>query len=122
MGESGRLRTKKIAVWVSADELRFIQDAARHLGISISDYIRRQALDGLIINYQVRGLREVTKELSAIGSNINQITRHANAIGSIPPSDFHELKELYDQLFDLYVSFAAGDIGKTARAAGRRGG
>ena len=64
--------------------------------LSISEYLRRCALDKNIV--AVNGLDDVAKELRAIGNNLNQITRAVNS-GYIQAVNLQETEEVLGQLW-----------------------
>ena len=64
--------------------------------LSISEYLRRCALDKNIV--AVNGLDDVARELRAIGNNLNQITRAVNA-GYIHAVNLQETEEVLGQLW-----------------------
>ena len=64
--------------------------------LSISEYLRRCALDKQIV--AVNGLDDVARELRAIGNNLNQITRAVNS-GYIQAVDLQETEEVLGQLW-----------------------
>ena len=64
--------------------------------LSISEYLRRCALDKKIV--AVNSLDDVARELRAIGNNLNQITRAVNA-GYIHAVNLHETEEVLGQLW-----------------------
>ena len=64
--------------------------------LSISEYLRRCALDKQIV--AVNGLDDVARELRAIGNNLNQITRAVNS-GYVRAVDLQETEEVLGQLW-----------------------
>ena len=64
--------------------------------LSISEYLRRCALDKKIV--AVNGLDDVASELRAIGNNLNQITRAVNT-GYIQAVNLQETEEVLGQLW-----------------------
>ena len=64
--------------------------------LSISEYLRRCALDKKIV--AVNGLDDVARELRAIGNNLNQITRAVNS-GYIQAVNLQETEEVLGQLW-----------------------
>ena len=64
--------------------------------LSISEYLRRCALDNQIV--AVNGLDDVARELRAIGNNLNQITRAVNS-GYVRAVDLQETEEVLGQLW-----------------------
>ena len=65
-------------------------------GLSISEYLRRCALDKKIV--AVNGLDDVARELRAIGNNLNQIARAVNS-GYIQAVNVQETEEVLGQLW-----------------------
>ena len=64
--------------------------------LSISEYLRRCALDKQIV--AVNGLDDLARELRAIGNNLNQITRAVNS-GYIQAVNLQETEEVLGQLW-----------------------
>ena len=64
--------------------------------LSISEYLRRCALDKQIV--AVNGLDDVARELRAIGNNLNQITRAVNS-GYVQAVDLQETEEVLSHLW-----------------------
>ncbi len=64
--------------------------------LSISEYLRRCALDKKIVS--VNGLDDVARELRAIGNNLNQIARAVNS-GYIQAVNLQETEEVLGQLW-----------------------
>ena len=64
--------------------------------LSISEYLRRCALDKQIV--AVNGLDDVARELRAIGNNLNQIARAVNS-GYIQAVNLQETEEVLGQLW-----------------------
>ena len=64
--------------------------------LSISEYLRRCALDKPVI--VMEGVDQIAYELRAIGNNLNQITRSVNS-GYIQAIDLQETEEVLGQLW-----------------------
>ena len=64
--------------------------------LSISEYLRRCALDKQIV--AVNGLDDVARELRAIGNNLNQITRAVNS-GYVQAINLQKTEEVLGQLW-----------------------
>lgn len=65
----------------------FISEAAAQAGLTLSEYIRRQLMDGKVIaKYEIVAdvpeIKRITAELGKIGSNLNQIARYFNSGGN----------------------------------------
>ena len=67
----------------------------------IGAYLRKMAIDGYIISVDTRDIKEMNKLLSAIGRNINPITKRVNAGGPTYQADMEEIRERLDQIWQL---------------------
>lgn len=81
MSEKDRLRNKKLQTRVTEKELQYAKDKASYCNLTMSDYIRKQITDGVIIKYERFDIKELANELNKIGVNINQIAKHINQNG-----------------------------------------
>lgn len=99
MAEKDRLRTKEIRVKVTENELQIAKDKASYCNLTISDYIRKQITDGVVIRYQRFDIKELSYELNKIGININQIARNVNEKGGeYDKKDLEELKQEFENM------------------------
>ena len=92
---------KEIRNWIlkfraTEDEKSIIMKKVEASDMTISEFLRRAALDKPVMN--VSGLDEIARELRAIGNNINQITRAVNT-GYIQAVDLQETEEVLGQLW-----------------------
>lgn len=67
----------------------------------IGAYLRKMAIDGLIIYTDTSNMKEMTQQLHAIGRNINQIVKRVNATSKIYPSEIKEIKEKLNEIWRL---------------------
>jgi len=67
----------------------------------IGAYLRKMAIDGYIIYTDTADIKAFTKELSAIGRNINQIAKRINAGGGAYKADMREIQERLDEIWQL---------------------
>ena len=67
----------------------------------IGAYMRKMAIDGLIIYTDTTNIKEMNKELQAIGKNINQIAKRVNSVSSIYDEDITEIKERLQEVWQL---------------------
>ena len=78
---------------VTAEERALIEQKMAQLHTKrIGAYLRKMAIDGYIIQGDTTDIKEVTRALSAIGRNINQIAKRLNARGPGPPPDTEEVR------------------------------
>ena len=80
------------------DEWNAIESRADAISMKTSEYIRRMALDGKIINADFQSFTPVVNALRIIGGNINQIAKKSNEINSIYADDFKQFQEDYVSL------------------------
>ncbi len=95
-----RKRNVQIKFWVTEEErelikLRMAQIPAQRIGA----YMRKMAINGLIIYTDMTDIKETNKELHSIGVNVNQIARRVNETNSIYKEDIEELKNYMDEIW-----------------------
>ncbi|WP_407717278.1 plasmid mobilization protein [Intestinimonas butyriciproducens] len=84
------------------EEKRLIEEKMAQLQTKrIGAYLRKMAIDGYIIQVDTTDIREMTRALSAIGRNINQIAKRLNAGGPAYQADMEEIRERMDQIWQL---------------------
>jgi hypothetical protein len=75
-------RTLLIAARVRPDELAIIEGRAAEANSPLSDFLREQALRGIVVVRKLRALSAIDRhDLARIGSNLNQIARICNTTG-----------------------------------------
>ena len=87
---------------VTAEERALIEQKMAQLPTQrIGAYLRKMVIDGYIIYTDTADIKAFTAELSAIGRNINQITKKLNAGGPAYQADMDEIRERLDQIWQL---------------------
>ena len=87
---------------VTAEERALIEQKMAQLPTQrIGAYLRKMAIDGYIIYTDTADIKAFTKELSAIGRNINQIAKRVNAGGGTYKADMREIQERLDEIWQL---------------------
>lgn len=87
---------------VTAEERALIEQKMAQLPTQrIGAYLRKMAIDGYIIYTDTADIKAFTKELSAIGRNINQIAKRVNAGGPTYQADMEEILERLEQIWQL---------------------
>ena len=84
--DSGLHKTRKIDFRLDETQYSIIEKNAADAGMSVSDYVRHQAIHGKVaISYpvvaEVADLQRLTNQFAAIGNNLNQIARYFNMGG-----------------------------------------
>ena len=91
-------QVKRKEVIFDINEWNEVESRANVISMKTSEYIRRMALDGKIINADFQSFTPVVNALRIIGGNINQITKKSNEINSIYADDFKKFQEDYASL------------------------
>lgn len=89
MGQVAKLndkdkRSRRIQVQVTPDEKRSLRLRADSLGCSVSDLVRRSAIEGKVVKQNeinIEEVRRVYHELMKQGTNLNQLMYFLNANG-----------------------------------------
>ena len=97
-------RKRKIVIRcpVTEEERRLIEQKMVQIPTKqIGAYLRKMAIDGLIIYTDTSDIKEFTKELQAIGRNVNQIAKRVNSTDSVYKEDIEEIRERLDEIWQL---------------------
>lgn len=87
---------------VTAQERALIEQKMAQLPTQrIGAYLRKMAIDGYIIYTDTANIKEMNKELHAIGRNINQIAKRVNSTSDIYREDIAELRERLGEIWRL---------------------
>lgn len=95
-------RERQLHFRVSDEEYELIRQRMDECGIvSLSAYLRKIAIDGMIINLEIPKLKEISKLLGYNGKNINQIAKKLNSGQGVYVDDFAEIKKRQMEITDL---------------------
>lgn len=84
---------------LSTKEMELIHQKKALTGIrNTSAYLRKMAIDGYIINLDIKQLNEISKLLRIVSNNINQMAKRANETGSIYKTDVADVKKHLDSI------------------------
>ena len=70
----------------------------------MSVYLRKMAIDGMIVNVDTTYLKKSYQEMHKIGVNINQLAKTANTVGAATPQDIDELKGMVKEIWRILRS------------------
>ena len=99
---ANRKRNIQMKFWVTEEEKRLIDKKMQQLPTQrYGAYLRKMAIDGYIIYTDTTDIKEMTKALSAIGRNVNQIAKRLNAGGPAYQADIQERRERLDEIWQL---------------------
>lgn len=90
----------------SEKERQELKRMAKKANMSKSDYIRHCVFNKEIT--VINGLDEFSKQLKAIGNNLNQLTTRAN-MGHFEAINLAETKEQLGNIYDLLTSLCKGE-------------
>ena len=99
---ANRKRNIQLKIWVTEEERKLIEYKMSLVPTrQIGAYLRKMAIDGYIIYTDTANIKEMNKELRAIGRNINQIAKRVNSTGDIYREDIAELRERLGEIWQL---------------------
>ncbi len=61
-------------------------------------YLRKMAVDGYIVQLDMESMKRLTRLLSAVSNNVNQIARRCNETRNLYKEDVDDLKEGYTKI------------------------
>ena len=92
-----RTKPRSIAFRVTEEQHKMINEKAKNSNLSKTDFIIKCCFDKEIII--VNDVRELMKELHAVGRNLNQLTTRAN----MKQLEVVDLKPTYLELVEIYT-------------------
>lgn len=112
--ERHRKRDVPLLFWVSAEEQSLIKRKMAQLGTeNMSAYLRKMAIDGLVLKLELPELRELVSLLRHSCNNLNQLTRRVHETGRVYDADLEDIRRSYDRLWEaaskILTSLAALD-------------
>ena len=88
-----RKREIQVKFWVTPEEKKMIRKKMiLSRTANMGAYLRKMAIDGIIVNTDTTYLEKQFFEMHKIGVNVNQLARLANATGSVTPEEMKFLK------------------------------
>jgi len=109
-----RTRNEQLIVRVTPEEKEIIKKKMLQFGTeNFSRYARKMLVDGYVLKIDLSDFQRLSKEVGAVGNNVNQIAKVANATGEVYRSDISEVKERVDEIWQLLKSFLSELLSKT---------
>lgn len=94
-------REVTIKIRLSESELSMIRDKMDVYGTdNMSAFIRKMAIDGYVVKLDLPELKEMTRLLSSYSNNLNQIAKRVNADGNFYSTDFDEICQHQENLWN----------------------
>lgn len=95
-------RDQQLHFRVSKPELERIRNKMESSGIlSIGSYLRKMALDGYCLHFDLPQLRRMAYLLQMCSNNLNQYAKRANECGKIYDADMEDLRTRLDELISI---------------------
>ena len=96
-----RKRNVPLLFWVSEQERDMIQTKMEQIGTdNLSAYLRKMAIDGMVVNLELPELREMVSLLRRSSNNLNQLTKRVHETGRFYDADLEDLRQSYDGLWE----------------------
>ena len=93
---------EEIKFRISPKDKAKIQAKMKQANISnMSAYIRKMAIDGMIIRLQISEIKELLRLMRIFGNNLNQIAKAANSTKYVTKREVEEIKEYQDKIWQL---------------------
>ena len=97
-----RNRNVQIIFWVSEAEKSMIEEKMTQAGMTnLSAYLRRIAIDGMIVRLELPELKEMVSLLRYASNNINQIARTVNARGFATKEDIAAITAAQETIWNI---------------------
>ena len=94
-------RDVPLLFWVSPEEKALIERKMAQLGTeNLSAYLRKMAIDGLVVKLELPELRELVSLLRYSSNNLNQLTRRVHETGRVYDADLEDMRQRYDRLWE----------------------
>lgn len=93
-------RKQRIRVWVNEEEYNMIQQRMEQLGVSsMSAFMRKMAIDGLIVKLDIPELRDLVSLQRRSSNNVNQIAKRVNTTGRVYGADLEQILQNQEQIW-----------------------
>lgn len=95
-------RNIRISVRLTEEEHRLLKEKMARIGVTNQEaFLRKMALDGLVIRLDLPELKQMISLLRYTSNNINQIAKRLNESGRSYDTDLAEILEKQKQLWQL---------------------
>ncbi len=94
--------TKDISMhfWASQEEYDLIlKNMALSGSTNLSAFLRKMAIDGMVIRLDMPEIKELLKLLRRANANINQIAKHLHETGRVYDTDLEEILEYQKEIY-----------------------
>ena len=95
-----RKRNVPLLFWVTPEEKETIQMRMEQIGTkNMSAYLRKMALNGLLISLSMPELREILTLLRRSSNNLNQLAKRVNSNGRVYDTDLEDIQIRQDEIW-----------------------
>jgi hypothetical protein len=105
-------RTERITFRCTPYERKVIESKATAANYShCGEYIRRQLLDGQVLQLNEKFYADIMRQVSGIGNNVNQIAWHVNRVKSLRPEQVVDLRKALNE-YKVYTDLMVEAVRK----------
>lgn len=102
-------KTSLITFRICEHEEAKLKSDANEIGLNVSEYIRKNINQEPIV--KIYHSKELLRQISAIGNNINQIAKHANTCDTLTALDIQQIKNDVSNLkWQIYTFLGSADV------------
>ena len=95
-----RRRNVLLRFRVTLEEKEMISQKMAAVGTSnMAAYLRKMAIDGMIVNLDLPELRELLSLLRRSSNNLNQLTRRVHETGRVYDADLEDIRQNQEKLW-----------------------
>jgi len=97
-----RKRNIPLLFWVTEEEKETIQQRMEQIGTkNMSAYLRKMALNGLLISLSIPELKEILTLMRRSSNNLNQLAKRVNSNGRLYAADLEDIQNQQDELWKI---------------------
>lgn len=97
-----RKRNIPLLFWVTEEEKETIQQRMEQIGTkNMSAYLRKMALNGLLISLSIPELKEILTLMRRSSNNLNQLAKRVNSNGRLYDADLEDIQNQQDELWKI---------------------
>lgn len=97
-----RKRNIPLLFWVTEEEKETIQQRMEQIGTkNMSAYLRKMALNGLLISLSIPELKEILTLMRCSSNNLNQLAKRVNSNGRLYDADLEDIQNQQDELWKI---------------------
>ena len=86
--------------WASREEYDpILKNMALSGSTNLSAFLRRMAIDGMVIRLDMPEIKEMLKLLRRANANINQIAKHLHETGRVYDTDLEEILDYQKEIY-----------------------